>query len=128
MKTINVIPLQEVSGVSFGMKRNDVRSIFGEAKEFKKTKNSKNTADDLGFCHVYYDSNNECEAIELFDNVEILINGLSISKYDINSIKSILPDAKRDDCGLISKSQSIGVFAPNNQIESILFGCKNYFK
>ena len=128
MKTINAIPLQDINGVTFGMKRSDVRSIFGEAIEFKKSKFSKNTSDDFGFCHVFYNVNNECEAIELFNNVDVLINGYSVFKCDINTIKCLFPDVEEDDFGFYSKSLSVGVYAPNNQIESILFGCNGYYE
>ena len=57
---INVVPLQEVNGVKFGMHRNEVRAILGEAREFKKSKFSKNTTDDFGYCHVFYDTDNQC--------------------------------------------------------------------
>lgn len=128
MKTIKVIPLQEVNGVTFGMKRSDVRNIFGEATEFKKSKFSQTSADDFGFCHVYYNAENKCEAIELFDNVDVIVNGQLIPRCDIDSVKCMFPDAEEDDFGVICKSLSIGVYAPNNKIESILFGCKDYFE
>lgn len=47
MKILKVIPLAEVNGVKFGMKRCDVRKIFGNATEFKKSKFSKTTTDDF---------------------------------------------------------------------------------
>ena len=37
MKIIKAIPLSEVNGIKFGAKREEVRKVFGEAKEFKKT-------------------------------------------------------------------------------------------
>ena len=49
---INATPLQEVNGVKFGMPRNEVRAILGEAREFKKSKFSKNTTDDFGYIMI----------------------------------------------------------------------------
>lgn len=126
MRTINAIPLKEVNGVAFGMKRNDVRNILGEAKEFKKSKFSKITTDDFGFCHVFYNANDECEAIEVFDSVDVLINGEAV--VDINSIKCLFSDIEEDSYGFISKGLSIGIYAPDNKIESILFGRKGYYE
>lgn len=128
MKVINAIPLSEVKGVKFGMKRNEVRNLFGEAKEFKKTKFSKNSSDDFGFCHVYYNVYDECEAIEIFDECEVLINGKVVFPYESDTLRSMITDIEEDDNGFISKKLSIGVYSPNKKMESILFGCAGYYE
>lgn len=127
MNILKATPLSEVNGVRFGMKRNEVRSIFGEAKEFKKSKFSKTTTDDFGFCHVFYNLNDECEAIEIFDESEVQINGKTIFPKGVDILRSMLTDLEEDESGFISKSQSIGVYAPNDKMESILFGCTGYY-
>lgn len=127
MNILKAIPLSEVNGVRFGMKRNEVRNIFGEAKEFKKSKFSKTTTDDFGFCHVFYNLNDECEAIEIFDKSEVQINGKTIFPKGVDILKSMLTDLEEDENGFISKSQSIGIYAPNDKMESILFGCAGYY-
>lgn len=127
MNILKAIPLSEVNGVRFGMKRNEVRNIFGEAKEFKKSKFSKTTTDDFGFCHVFYNLNDECEAIEIFDESEVQINGKTIFPKGVDILKSMLTDLEEDENGFISKSQSIGIYAPNDKMESILFGCAGYY-
>lgn len=128
MKIINAIPLLEINGVKFGMKRVQVRSAFGTAVEFKKSKFSNTTTDDFGFCHVYYNINDECEAIELFDECEVAINGKVVFPYESDTLKSMINDIEEDDVGFISKKLSIGVYSPNNKMESILFGCKGYYE
>ncbi len=128
MKTINVIPLSEVNGVKFGMKREEVRSCFGNAKEFRKSKFSKTTTDDFGFCHVYYNINDECEAIELFDECEVKINGITVFPYESDTLKKMITDIEEDDTGFISKNLSIGIYSPDGKMESILFGCKGYYE
>lgn len=128
MKTINVIPLSEVNGVKFGMKREEVRSCFGTAKEFRKSKFSKTTTDDFGFCHVYYNINDECEAIELFDECEVKINGITVFPYESDTLKKMITDIEEDDTGFISKNLSIGIYSPDGKMESILFGCKGYYE
>ena len=67
MIKMDIVPLISVGKVEFGMPRTEVRQIFGEFSEFRKSELSKNTADAFSFCHVYYDNNNCCEAIEIFD-------------------------------------------------------------
>ena len=126
VKTINVIPLEKVGEVSFGMNRSEVRNIFGNASEFNKSSLSKNTTDDFGFCHVFY-NDDKCEAVELFNTVKVIVNGTSIFDSDVDTVKRLFPDAEDTDAGFISKEMSVGVYAPENQIESILFGCKGYY-
>lgn len=127
MKILKAIPLSEVNGVKFGMKRCDVRKVFGEATEFKKSKFSKTTTDDFGFCHVFYNQSDECEAIEIFDENEVQIDDITVFPDNADKLKSMLPDTEDDDCGFISKSKSIGVYAPDGKMESILFGCIGYY-
>lgn len=127
MRILKAIPLSEVNGVKFGMKRNEVRKIFGKAVEFKKTQFSKTTTDDFGFCHVYYNMNDECEAIEIFDETEVTINNKIVFPDGMKLLKSLFSDIEQDEDGFISKSQSVGVYAPNNKMESILFGCAGYY-
>ena len=127
MDILKVIPLSEVNGVKFGMKRSEVRNILGKATEFRKTKFSKTTTDDFGFCHVFYNQDDECEAIEIFEEVEVQIDDITVFPNDATILKSMLTDFEEEDCGFISKSKSIGVYAPEGRMESILFGCKGYY-
>ncbi|MBP1566616.1 MAG: hypothetical protein J6A58_12800 [Oscillospiraceae bacterium] len=129
MKIIKAIPLSEVNGIKFGAKREEVRKVFGEAKEFKKTSFSKTTTDDFGFCHVYYNVNDEFEAIEIFNEVDVKINDVIVfPNNDISVLKSMFADFEDDEDGTICKSQSIGVYAPDGEMECILFGCIGYYE
>lgn len=128
MSKVFAQPLKEVNGIKFGMKREDVRKIIGEAKEFKKSKFSKNTTDDFGYCHVFYNDDDECEAIEIFNNTEVLIDKTVVFPINISEIKTIIKDLVEDEGSFISKSQSIGIYAPNGNMESILFGNIGYYE
>ena len=125
-KTITVVPLEKVGDVSFGMSRDEVRNIFGDASEFNKSSLSKNTTDDFGFCHVFY-NDDKCEAVELFNTADVVVNGTSIFDSDFETVKGLFPDAEDSGEGFTSKEMSVGVYAPDNQIQSILFGCKGYY-
>ena len=125
-KTITVVPLEKVGDVSFGMSRDEVRNIFGDASEFNKSSLSKNTTDDFGFCHVFY-KDDKCEAVELFNTADVVVNGTSIFNSDFETVKGLFPDAEDSGEGFTSKEMSVGVYAPDNQIQSILFGCKGYY-
>ena len=124
----NVVPKVRVNGVEFGMNRDEVRKLLGKATEFYKFDDDNNTTDDFGFCHVFYGDDNKCEAIELFDDdVEIYLNDVLLFPTELHMAKSIVSDFEQDDDGLISYSQSIGIYAPDGEMESILFGKEGYY-
>ena len=124
MKVIKAIPLEEVNGIKFGTGRDKVREKLGAYKEFKKTPFSENSTDDFGYCHVYYDNENKFEAIEIFD-AEVYIGDRKVFPVSVDDLSDIIDDF---DDELISISKSIGIYAPDNEPESILFGCKGYYE
>lgn len=127
MIKIDAIPLKEINGIKFGVKREEVRQKLGKYKEFKKWSMSKVTTDDFGYCHVYYNEKQEFEAIEIFDDAQVFINGKLIFPIEFDSANKIIDDFQIESDSLISKSQSIGIFAPDKKMETILFGVKGYY-
>lgn len=127
MDRINVIPLKSFGEVRFGMKRVDVRKILGEAQEFKKSKFNKTTTDDFGFCHVYYNTADECEAVEFFGEIEVYVLEKKIFPGKIDEAKSVLKDLAQDGDDYTDTDDSIGIYAPSGEMESILFGESGYY-
>lgn len=127
MDKIIAIPLKKVNGVEFGMSREEVRSVLGKAKEFRKTKFSKNTTDDFGYCHVFYDSNDKCEAIEIFNEVEVVVNDTVIFPSSIKVAQTVFKDLIEDEGCYISAELAVGITLDNDKMESILFGTKGYY-
>lgn len=123
----DVVPMVSVNEIKFGMKRNEVRQLLGSATEFFKFEDDEVTTDDFGFCHVFYDKNDRCEAVEIFNESEVYIDGNLVFPTDFNTALEIVHDFEQDDDGLISYSSSIGIYAPNDEMESILFGNKGYY-
>ena len=131
MREIIVEPLKKVGDIYFGMSRSQVREIMGEYKEFKKSRFSKNTADDFNECHIYYDSNNLCQAIELYGEYTIKIKEDLIIPNNFTDICRVLKtldknvEIENDTCTSIK--YSIGIYAPDGKVESILFGIDGYY-
>ena len=123
----DAVPTVSVNVVAFGMSREKVRSLLGTAAEFYKGKDAVNTTDNFKFCHVAYDENNKCEAIEIFDESEVYVNGSLIFPTDFETAKKVIEDLEEDDDGLISISKSIGIYAPCGDMESIVFGKEGYY-
>ena len=128
MNTICVEPLKKVDKIEFGMERDVVRKLYGEYEEFKKSEYSENTTDDFGSFHVYYDENDKCEAVEIFDDVEVTVNGEKIFPVKIEEAQKIESSLVRDEEGLISIEKSIGIYAPDENMESVLFGKEGYYE
>lgn len=124
---LDVIPLKSVGDVRFGMSRGEVRAVWGDAEEFKKDPDDVVTTDDFGFCHVFYDEDNKCEAVEIFD-AEVFIDGKQVYPIDMDRALELLPDLEEDDIGPISYERSIGIYAPDDEMESILFGRDGYYE
>ena len=69
MKKIQVVLLESVGNIKFGMTKQEVREKYAVKGEFIKNDCSNNLTDDLGFCHVYYNDEGKCEAVEIFNDV-----------------------------------------------------------
>ena len=128
MDKIVVIPLCQVGSVPFQSNREIVRKAFGQYREFRKNPFSKNTADDFGFCHVYYDANDNCDAFEFFSECEIEVNGEIVFPGRLDSIKSVMGRYVIMGDSYISIEKSIGITVLNGKTECVLFGKKGYYK
>lgn len=122
-------PLKGANGVLFGNTRDEVRNILGlDYTEFKKSTLSKNTTDDFGVCHVFYDEQNMCKAVEVFEDIKVEIDRTVIFPVELDILKAVVPDLEEVDEGsYVSKNFSIGVYAPSGKMESILFAGNGYF-
>ena len=76
---------------------------------------------------MFYNDKNECEAIEIFEIGEITINGECINKDDIKAYTMLLADIEIENDSYISKEKSVGIYAPNGKIESVLFAVEKYY-
>lgn len=125
MRNVKVTPLKNVDGVKFGETRVSVRRDFGKSKEFKKTSKSPNPADDFGWCHAFYDSNNRLEAVEIFmDEAKVVVSGKTITS-------STSADQAKKELGISGEtdtSKSIGLTVSDGKIKAILFGKSGYYK
>ena len=122
-------PLVSIGKIKFGMKREDVHKLFIETcKAFKKTKFSKNTTDDYGKFHVFYDVEDNVEAVEIFENIEIVFEGRRIFPEYIENVKNRFMGMEQDGDDYIDIKLSIGISAPSGKIESIIVGNKGYYE
>ena len=122
-------PLAEVNGIKFGMSREDVRKVLGGTyRTFKKSKFSKTMTDDFGICHVFYNTEDKCKAVEIFGECQVSIDGKVVFPLDVQAVKEIIPDLEEDTGSYISRKLSIGIYAPSATAESILFSHSGYYE
>ena len=122
---------KKVGDIEFGNERNLIRSIFKEFKEFKKSKFSKNTTDDFEICHVYYNIDNKCEAVEFFNESEIIFNEINLFDLNYSDVQKMF---SKLDTNLItnsyeitSKEIGISISFSDRKPETILVFSEGYF-
>ena len=121
-------PCKNINGIDFGTDREEVRKILAiEFTEFKKSKYSKNTTDDYGYFHVFYDIHNQMEAIEIFDNIDLFVNEKKLFPSKVDDVKDIFNDAIIENDELTSVNYSIGATLQDGNLVTILVGCKDYY-
>lgn len=137
MKSLEFIPYKSIGTAEFGMVRDSIREIFGDYSEFRKNELSKNTTDDFGFIHAYYDNDNMLEAIECFGEAKITLHNEDIMKMNANQLETFLDkesiDYFKDEIGIQSDSIGLSAYIPEYlnkkeaKVESLLFFRKGYY-
>ena len=121
-------PLTNVGPIKLGATREAVREAAGpEFEESRKSPSSENTTHDHGSFHVYYDQNDTCVAVEVFPEIEVVVDGEVVFPTTPEKAAAAIPSLERDDDGLISTEKSIGIYAPYDEMESILLGVRGYY-
>ena len=126
----NLYSYKGTDKISFGESRENTRRIFGEYEEYRKNNFSKNTSDDFREFHVFYDSEDNVEAIEFFDS-ELFINNKKIFPNNKSDLIKILTElgAKGSESAdsIVSSLLGISVYIPDGQPKSLLIYKKGYF-
>jgi len=124
-----IIPFTSVGKVNFGDSRENTRTVLGEFTEFKKSKFSKNTTDDFKFCHVFYDLDNNVEAVEFFNDAEVIFKGKNLFSLNFAELKRFIGgSAHEDESGAIFPESGISAYAPDKDtVESILVYRRGYY-
>jgi len=133
MSKFEIIPYNKVGNITFQLTRDAVRKILGEFKEFKKSKSSKKTADDFKFCHVFYDKDDKVEAVEFFEENELVYEEKNLFSMSYNELMQLVKekrfDYKEDGPGVIIEDLGIAACTPGKRrIESILVYRKGYYE
>ena len=122
-------PLESVGKIKFEMNREEVHNLFNEkCTAFKKTKYSKNTADDYGRFHVFYTEDDKVEAVEIFEGIELMLDGEVLFPLKACDIEKRLPGIEHEGDYYTQVGKSIGIEVEDGDCVSILAGIKGYYE
>lgn len=122
-------PLESIGNIKFGMARSELHQLLKvKCTEFKKSKFSKNTADDYGGFHVFYTYDDRVDAVEIYEGIKIILDGKQIFPVKAVDIEKLLPGIEKDGSDYTHISKSIGLQVGADRAESILLGAKGYYE
>ena len=126
--TYDIKPFESVGTIEFGAKRKETRSKLGEFKEFKKTKFSKNTTDDFGNFHIFYDESDRVAAIEFFRNAEVYFREKNLFVLDKTALVSLFndPSESEEPDAIIFDSYGVEISFEDNEVDSVFVHSKGY--
>ena len=124
----DINPFKSVGPIEFGATREETRSKLGEFKEFKKTRFSKNTTDDFGCFHVFYDESDRVVAIEFFRNSKVYYNDKNLFVLNKADLISLFNDSYKSEEQDTIIFNSFGVEIPfeDNEVDSVFVHSKEY--
>lgn len=128
MAQITVIPYKSIGSILIGSSREIVRKNNPNFQEFKKNRFSRNSTDDYGLYHVFYTTSNYVEAVELFKEIDIILNGKRITSLSLDELISCLSDPKmtKESDNINFPTYGLSVSIQSGTIESYLFYARGY--
>lgn len=141
MNKLIITPNNGVGPISFGMTRDEVRTVLGgNVVELKKTPMSDTFTDafnDHGI-HIYYDSSYTCEAIEMALPADPIFSQKHMIGRPFSDLKSTITsqdsDVELDETGLLSFKLGIGLYVPDIEdsedslVESVIVFREGYYE
>lgn len=120
-------PYNKVGNIAFNEKRSLVRTDYPNFREFKKTPISKNTTDAYPGFHVFYDSQNEVEAVELFRGESLVLNGVNLFSLSKAEFINKFPGCVDEDDSLNCAKEGFMVSFAHGEVDGILVYRKGYW-
>lgn len=126
----NIILLKGTDIITFGMTKEEIQSkLKSKPKLFNNSGSLIDTEDYGGNIHVYYNTIQRCEAIEIFSPTEVYLDDIEIlgqSRKKIEVLFSKFDDFNKDVSTFGSKKNEIIVYSPEDAIESVFIAEKGY--
>ena len=119
-----------VNGVKFNADASAVKAVFGKpSRSMKKAFFSKGHTDAYDDFHIFYSDKGQFEAIEVFGDVSVFVNGETVYPGTLAKAKKVIPGLSGEREDFISDKASVGISTDEagENITSILFGCAGYY-
>ncbi|WP_378956259.1 hypothetical protein [Pelosinus sp. sgz500959] len=116
--------------IRFSEPRGDVRAKIGDFQEFKKNRFSKNTTDDFGNYHAFYNQENMLEAVEFFEGEVYLDDKVlfpNTSEGLLTMLTNIDSQAYCTKDSVVSRKFGISAYAPEGRLATLLIHRPGYF-
>lgn len=124
--------------ILLGMTSQQIHAVLQiKPDKFKKFEDDEFDTDDFKWCQVYYKKPGVCEAIEFFENANVIINNKTILGKKYSEIKAIFErmddSLEFDAIGLTSLKYGVGVYAPfaedepDEPVESVIVFERGYY-
>ena len=131
-------PLKSIGPIEFGADREEVRKILeSDFQEYKKTASSLNTTDTYDGYHVFYTQENKCKAVEIFGDMQVILQGVEVFPAEFATAVRLIPDLMRyededdpeypNDGEYLSRKWSVGLGVDEGKVDSLLVGCDGYY-
>lgn len=140
MHDLSIKPYVGVGDLRLGMARDVVRKVIGEAYEVFRRGLQDVTDSDAFYgtgVYVYYDSRDECEAIEFAEPAKPTLFGEPLIGRPIDQVLAYLrkhdASVSVDDSGATAYTIGLGVYAPaaakrsDCPVESVIIFRRNYY-
>lgn len=119
-----------VNGVAFKADALTVKSTFGKPnRSIKKAFFSKSRTDVYEDFHIYYSEKGLFEAIEVFGDVTVTVNGKTVFPGTLSQAKKVIPGLEGEHEEYMSYKASVGITTAEDEtsISAMLFGCAGYY-
>ena len=121
-------PNLRIAEFDFGGARSLIRKELGNPVREIPEYDSSNTVDVYHDFHVHYTKAGKMEAIEFFGkDIRLTVNSQPLFPGTVSAAKELLPDLEECYGSYISRAYSVGIGAEDDQINSVLVGCKDYY-
>lgn len=124
----NAIPLVGVNDLRFGMNPEEVCHVLGVPNRVlpnvRAGKYPTLLYEDM---FIYFSDEGICDGVEFFEG-EVYVDGILVFPTDMEELRKVAPDMKYDEVGCLSVQKSIGIYAPLDDVEGILFAVKDYYQ
>lgn len=127
MRTFRIFSATETDVVALGQSREEVRSVLGDFRTFRRTPDSEEADQfvDSG-AMATYSADGSLVLLELTDPAEVELEGVQLVGESVGSLVEALGakgiEVVPDEMGALVPSLTVGLYAPDGTVEGVQLG------